>query len=92
MSSNARAYQGEPLVLVGREAGVIWLTLNRGDRFNPLSSEMIAALDGALDAAAGDASVRAIVLAASGARLLRGARSEGDARARGRQSVAAAAV
>jgi enoyl-CoA hydratase/carnithine racemase len=66
MSSNARAHQGEPLVLVGREAGVVWLTLNRGDRFNPLSSEMIAALDAALDAAAADASVRAIVLAANG--------------------------
>ena len=48
------------------EDGVTWLTLNRGDRFNPLSSEMIAAVDAALEAAAADTSARAIVLAANG--------------------------
>jgi enoyl-CoA hydratase/carnithine racemase len=66
MSGNAPAHDGEPQVLVGREDGVISLTLNRGDRFNPLSSEMIAAIEAALEAAAADKSARAIVLAASG--------------------------
>ena len=46
--------------------GVCTLTLNRGDRFNPLSTAMIAALDAALDAIAGDASVRVVVLAGAG--------------------------
>jgi enoyl-CoA hydratase/carnithine racemase len=66
MSANAHAHHDEAPVLVGHEAGVTWLTLNRGDRFNPLSSEMIAALEVALEGAAADASVRAIVLAANG--------------------------
>ena len=34
----------EPLVLSTRDAGVATITLNRGERFNPLSSGMIAAL------------------------------------------------
>jgi enoyl-CoA hydratase/carnithine racemase len=66
MSSDARAHDGEPLVLVGHEDGVTWLTLNRGDRFNPLSSQMIAAVEAALEAAAVDPAARAIVLAANG--------------------------
>src|SRR5205814_2356013 len=35
-----------PLVLKAARDGVLTLTLNRGDRFNPLSSDMIAALPG----------------------------------------------
>jgi enoyl-CoA hydratase/carnithine racemase len=66
MSGHARAQDAEPLVRVGHEDGVTWLTLNRGDRFNPLSVGMIAALDVALAAAAADPSARAIVLAANG--------------------------
>jgi len=34
-----------PLVLRAFDEGVLTLTLNRGERFNPLSSAMIAALD-----------------------------------------------
>ena len=34
----------EPFVLSARDGGVATITLNRGDRFNPLSSAMIAAL------------------------------------------------
>jgi enoyl-CoA hydratase/carnithine racemase len=55
-----------PLVLRSTDAGVLTLTLNRGERFNPLSSAMIAALDAELEAAAGDASTRVVVLAAGG--------------------------
>ena len=55
-----------PLVLREVNAGVLTLTLNRGERFNPLSFAMIAALDAALGAAARDPSLRAVVLAASG--------------------------
>ncbi|PYQ93781.1 MAG: enoyl-CoA hydratase, partial [Acidobacteria bacterium] len=46
--------------------GVLTLTLNRGDRFNPLSSDMIAALQRELDATARDESVRVVVLAGAG--------------------------
>jgi enoyl-CoA hydratase/carnithine racemase len=42
------------------------LTLNRGDRFNPLSSAMIAALQTELDRAAVDPAIRVVVLAARG--------------------------
>ena len=56
----------EPMVLRAPDDGVLTLTLNRGARFNPLSLAMIAALDAELDRAARDASVRAVVLSASG--------------------------
>src|SRR5262245_34692813 len=56
----------EPFVLSARDAGVATITLNRGARFNPLSSEMIAALRAALDEAAADAEVRVVILAAAG--------------------------
>ena len=56
----------EPLVLTTRVAGVARVTLNRGSRFNPLSSEMIAAVDGELDALGRDDEVRVIVLASAG--------------------------
>jgi enoyl-CoA hydratase/carnithine racemase len=53
-------------VLRADHEGVATLTLNRGDRLNPLSSAMIAALHAELKAVAADASVRAVVIAGSG--------------------------
>jgi enoyl-CoA hydratase/carnithine racemase len=55
-----------PLVVADSRDGVCTLTMNRGDRFNPLSTAMIAALDAALDAAAGDSRIRVVVLAGAG--------------------------
>ena len=55
-----------PLVLREQSAGVLTLTLNRGERFNPLSSAMIAALTAELRAIADDASVRVVILSAGG--------------------------
>ncbi len=55
-----------PLVLATGEDAVRTLTLNRGERFNPLSSAMIAALKAELDALAKDENVRVVVLAALG--------------------------
>ena len=49
-----------------REAGEARLVLNQPERFNPLSSEMIAAIETALNRLATDPDVRAIVLAANG--------------------------
>ncbi|WP_328351902.1 enoyl-CoA hydratase [Mycobacterium sp. NBC_00419] len=58
---------GEPLVLQDRdERGVVTLTLNRPQSFNALSEAMLTALGSALDALAGDDTVRAVVLGAAG--------------------------
>ncbi len=65
MNENAMAAE-RPLVLTTREGGVVRLTLNRSERFNPLSSAMIAAIQDELDAIAGDESVRVVILAAEG--------------------------
>ena len=46
--------------------GVTRLVLNRPDSFNALSSEMLSALDDALQAVAQDASCRVVVIAAGG--------------------------
>ncbi len=55
-----------PYVLRSDSGGVATLTLNRGERFNPLSEEMMAALQAEIDAIAADQSVRVVVLAAQG--------------------------
>ncbi len=55
-----------PQVLLERAEGICTLTLNRGERFNPLSMDMIAAIDAALDQIAQDRTVRVVVLAAAG--------------------------
>jgi enoyl-CoA hydratase/carnithine racemase len=59
---------GRGRALVRREDsdGIVRLTLTRGDRYNPLSREMIAALQAELDAVAGDAEARVVLLAAEG--------------------------
>ncbi len=56
----------EPPIRVESREGVATLTLNRGARFNPLSSDMIAALDSAFGAIADDGDCRVVVLAAEG--------------------------
>src|SRR5262249_12735739 len=56
----------QPFVLSTVTDGVATLTLNRPERFNPLSCEMIAALQAELDVLAGDSSVRVVILAAGG--------------------------
>jgi enoyl-CoA hydratase/carnithine racemase len=53
-----------PYVLKTEREGGVTLTLNRGDRFNPLSVAMIAALETELDAIPSKA--RVVVLAAAG--------------------------
>jgi enoyl-CoA hydratase/carnithine racemase len=56
----------EPFVLTTAANGVATLTLNRPQRFNPLSSQMIAAMQAELNAIAADSSVRIVILAAEG--------------------------
>ena len=55
-----------PYVLPSTQGGVRTLTMNRGERFNALSRQMLAALDTAIDAAGADAAVRAVVIAGEG--------------------------
>ncbi|GGC77769.1 enoyl-CoA hydratase [Undibacterium terreum] len=56
----------KPYVLRSDDGGVATLTLNRGERFNPLSEEMLAELLAAFKAIAQDEAVRVVVLAAAG--------------------------
>ncbi len=55
-----------PYILQSESGGVLTVTLNRGERFNPLSEEMMTALQAALESASADATVRVVVLAAAG--------------------------
>ena len=66
MDATERAGGAVPLVLKREEAGVVTLTLNRGERFNPLSTAMIAALDRELIAVGEDRRARVVVLAGAG--------------------------
>jgi len=56
----------QPYVLRSDDGGVTTLTLNRGERFNPLSEEMLGELHAALKGIAQDDAVRVVVLAAAG--------------------------
>lgn len=56
----------QPFVLADTSDGICTLTLNRGERFNPLSTLMIAAVDAGLDQIALDPSIRVVVLAGAG--------------------------
>src|SRR3989442_15970676 len=55
-----------PYVSKRVDGGVVTLILTRGERFNPLSAGMIAALESELDALATDETARAVVLAGAG--------------------------
>src|SRR5262245_59591236 len=55
-----------PALLVDREGGVVRLTLNRPEKRNALSRELIEELDEALAAVAADELARVVVLAANG--------------------------
>ena len=67
MSADPKATAAQvPFVLHEQTHGVVRLTLNRPERFNPLSSEMISALQASLDGIAGDPEARVVVLGAGG--------------------------
>ena len=66
MSTNPLPTPETPLVLSERAGGAVRLTLNRGDRFNALSSAMIDALQREVDALAADREARVVILSAAG--------------------------
>lgn len=61
------------MLLTSRTGSVLTLTLDRPDVRNALSADLVDALRRALDGAAGDASLRAVVLAGSGSVFSAGA-------------------
>lgn len=56
----------DAVLLTAVEEGVATLTLNRPDQFNALSQELIAALQGAVDAIRSDDTIRVVVIAGAG--------------------------
>jgi enoyl-CoA hydratase/carnithine racemase len=58
--------ENNPWVLKSVANGIATLTLNRGDKFNPLSEEMLTALQAELDVLKADDGIRVVVLAATG--------------------------
>jgi enoyl-CoA hydratase/carnithine racemase len=66
MSAAPNVQVEPPYVRRARAGGVVTLTLNRGERFNPLSTAMISALQDELDLVAEDPTTRVVVLAAEG--------------------------
>lgn len=56
----------QDLLFVEASGGILRLTMNQPARFNPLSSEMIAALHKALDAATADDTIRVVIIAGTG--------------------------
>ncbi|MEK0427614.1 MAG: hypothetical protein RL001_141 [Pseudomonadota bacterium] len=55
-----------PYVLKQQEGPTVTLTLNRGEQFNPLSEEMLTALQVEMNTIAADPKVRVVIMAASG--------------------------
>ena len=56
----------EPVLLTKRTPWGVRLTLNRPDKLNALSAELVDALSAAIDAAAADSDIRVIALAGAG--------------------------
>ncbi len=66
MTAAAVSIASPRLVLREDRAGIARITLNRPEQLNALSSDMLAALEAALAALAGDTSIRVVVLAGAG--------------------------
>jgi enoyl-CoA hydratase/carnithine racemase len=66
MPADATLAAETPFVLTTVANGVATLTLNRPARFNPLSSQMIGALQAELNVIASNTAVRVVILAAEG--------------------------
>ena len=68
-------------LLVESDGGVIRLTLNRPERRNALSLELLTELEHALESIAADTTARVVVLGAARPGVLLGPRPGGDGRA-----------
>ena len=63
---SASSPQGDPLVTVARDGGVVRLTLNRPAQFNALSEDLMRAVQAELERVAGDPSARVVVIGGAG--------------------------
>jgi 2-(1,2-epoxy-1,2-dihydrophenyl)acetyl-CoA isomerase len=70
----------DPHLLIEREAGLVVLRLNRPERLNALSGEMLGALEREVTAATADPEVRAIMLTGAGRAFCAGGDVTGMAR------------
>src|SRR5437879_3671073 len=66
MNAPSKTEVEAPYVLREDRDGVATLTLNRGDRMNPLSTAMLSALQAEIDRVAKDADTKVVVLAGAG--------------------------
>jgi len=66
MHADAKLTTETPFVFATKANRVATLTLNRSEQFNPLSSQMIAAIQAEVNAIARDPLVRVVILAAEG--------------------------
>ncbi|KPC99484.1 1,2-epoxyphenylacetyl-CoA isomerase [Geobacillus sp. BCO2] len=73
-------------LLVEQSGSVLWLTLNRPERLNAFSPEMIAGLTDEIERAAADDAVRVIVLSGAGRAFCAG----GDVKTMGQSSASQA--
>ncbi len=63
---SASSPQGDPLVTVARDGGVVRLTLNRPAQFNALSEDLMRAVQAELERVAVDPSARVVVIGGAG--------------------------
>ncbi len=66
MTAKPKTPGNEPILLREDRDAIATLTLNRPDKFNALSTELMGMIQQELDSLAGDNSVRAVVIAANG--------------------------
>lgn len=67
MTASAGSLDTSPIVLKANLApGVVKLTLNRPDQYNPLSEQMLSSLQREIDEVAADNEIKVLVLAATG--------------------------
>ena len=73
MSSGSQAAQSSPPVLLQSSDGVLEITLNRPERLNACGAQMADALRAALEEAAGDRALRAVLITGAGRAFCAGA-------------------
>jgi enoyl-CoA hydratase/carnithine racemase len=66
MTSQSETPSNETILLRQDEGGIATLTLNRPDKFNALSTELMGRIQGELDSLVDDKSIRVVVIAGNG--------------------------
>ncbi len=66
MTSQSETPSNETILLRQDEGGIATLTLNRPDKFNALSTELMGRVQGELDSLVDDKSIRVVVIAGNG--------------------------